>query len=122
MYARLDDELIDHTKVFLAGQRLGPDGPAIALGFYALLIMWSNRHLSDGQIPIVTLTNFRHVRRPLAVAEALVHAGLLEASEGGFRIHDFGDHNPSAREIKAKRQADRNRKRAERARLTGQES
>lgn len=119
MWARLDDELIDHHKVFAAGKRLGANGPAIALGMYALSLMWANRHLTDGFLPTSTIEGFRHVDKPLAVADALAQAGLYEKVEGGFKIHDFAEHNPSARVIKAKRKKDRLRKQDERATKNG---
>jgi hypothetical protein len=119
MYARLDDELLDHHKVFEAGKRLGRDGPAIALGMYAVALMWSNRQLTDGFLPLATIESFRHVKAPLAVADALAHAGLFDKVAGGYAIHDFAHYNPSAKAIKAKRQEDRDRKRTERAGKNG---
>jgi hypothetical protein len=116
MYARLDDELIDHRKIFLAGELLGKDGPAVALGFYALGLMWSNRHLSDGHLPLAVIKRFPHVKDPVTVADALVKAGLWEKNGTGFIVHDFADKNPSAAAIKRKRQRDAQRKRAERER------
>jgi hypothetical protein len=119
MWTKLDDELIDHHKVFAAGKRLGTNGPAVALGLYAVSLMWTNKHLTDGFLPTSTLEGFRHVDKPLAVADALVTAGLLEKVEGGFKIHDFAEYNPSARAIKAKRKEDRLRKQHERAKRNG---
>src|SRR3954470_17320036 len=107
MYARLDDELIKHPKILAAGQKIGKNGPAIALGMYAVSLMWSNRHLTDGVIPTSTLEAFQHVTNPVAVADALVSAGLFEKVSGGIRVHDFMEHNPSAKAIKAKRKGDR---------------
>jgi hypothetical protein len=122
MWARLDDELIDHIKVFEAGERLGKNGPAIALGFYAVALMWSNKHLTDGFLPLTTIKKFTHVEDPLTVADALTRAGLFDringtGRENGYRIHDFGDYNPSAAAIRKKRKADRLRKAEDRAAL-----
>jgi hypothetical protein len=117
MYARLDDELIDHAKIFRAGALIGKNGPAIALGFYALGLMWSNRHLTDGHLPLAVIKSFPHVKDPVSVADALVQAGLWEKNgTGGFVVHDFGERNPSAKYIKAKRKRDAVRKREERER------
>lgn len=110
MWARLDDALIDHRKIFIAGDLLGKNGAAIALGFYAVGLMWSNKHLTDGFIPDAVVKNFQHVDNPLTVAGALAKAELLDKVEGGFRIHDFHDHNPTAEAIKKKRREDRDRK------------
>lgn len=110
MWARLDDALIDHEKVFAAGERLGKDGPAVALGFYAVALMWTNKHLSDGFLKDAVIKSFRHVHNPPAVADALAKAGLFDRQDGGYRIHDFHDFNPSAAAIKRKRREDRARK------------
>jgi hypothetical protein len=119
MWIRLVDELLDHPKVFRAGKRVGKNGAAVTLGFYSICLMWTNRHLTDGFIPRTTVESFRHVDDPLAVADALVHAGLFDKVSGGFQIHDFSDWNPSAKTIKEKRKGDRLRKRAERAENNG---
>ena len=96
MWARLDDELIDHCKVFAAGELIGKNGAAVALGFYAVGLMWSNKHLTDGFLSAAVVKNFRHTDDPLRVADALTKVGLFEKVSVGFRIHDFHDYNPSA--------------------------
>ena len=112
MWARLDDELIDHRKIFIAGETIGKNGPAIALGFYAVGLMWSNKHLTDGFLPMAVIKSFRHVSHPASIADALAKAGLWEKNGGsGYQIHDYRDFNPSAAEIKRKRKEDRERKR-----------
>jgi hypothetical protein len=115
MWARLDDELIDHQKVFAAGDLIGKNGPAIALGFYAVALMWSNKHLTDGVLPMAVIKSFRHVDNPVSIADALAKAGLWDKNGTGFQIHDFGDWNPLASEVKSKRRKDKARKRLERA-------
>jgi len=111
MWARLDDALIDHTKVFTAGEAIGKNGAAIALGFYAVGLMWSNKHLTDGYLPIAVIKSFRHVDNPLSIADALAKAGLWDKNGSGFQIHDFDDYNPAASAVKKKRKEDRARKR-----------
>ena len=115
MWAHLDDQLIDHVKVFAAGEVIGRNGPAIAIGFYAVGLLWANKHLTDGHLPLSIVKSFRHVSNPVAVADALVFAGLWERNGDGFVIHDYADWgNPTAARIKAKRRKDRLRKRADR--------
>jgi len=114
VWARLDDELIDHQKIFSAGELIGKNGPAIALGFYAVGLMWANKHLTDGHLPLAVIRNFRHVDNPVSIADALVKAELWEKNGSGYQIHDFGDVNPSAVQVKAKRRRDRLRKQRER--------
>lgn len=112
MWARLDDALIDHEKVFTAGDVIGKNGPAVALGFYAVALMWTNKHLTDGFLSDAVIRSFRHVDNPRSVADALAKAGLFDRHDGGFKIHDFHDFNPSAAAIKKKRKEDRARKAA----------
>ena len=113
MWSRLDDELIDHAKVFAAGELIGKNGPAIALGLYAVGLMWANKHLTDGFLPTAVVKSFRHVDNPAAVADALVKAGLWDKNGGsGFQIHDFDHFNLSAAKVKKKRREDRLRKAA----------
>jgi hypothetical protein len=115
MWARLDDELLDHEKISTAGEVIGGrNGSVIALGFYAQCLMWANRHLSDGHLPSSVVKGFRHGSNPLSIADALVKAGLLEKNGNGFVIHDFTEFNPSAAKVKAKRRKDKQRKKAER--------
>ncbi len=119
MWSKLDDELLTHPKVDVGGKLLGEDGRAIAIGFYAICLMWANKNLTDGFIPESSMENLHYVKKPLTVAGALVRAGFLERVDGGFQIHDFHDHNPSARDIKKKRKDDREAKRAARANGAG---
>lgn len=114
MWARLDDELIDHRKIFTAGEVLGKNGPAIALGFYTIGLLWSNKHLSDGHLPAPVVRSFRHVAKPAEVADALVKAGLWEKNGNGYQIHDYSDFNFSAVTVKERRRQDRLRKRGQR--------
>jgi hypothetical protein len=111
MWSKLDDELLDHRKIFAAGERIGGrNGSVIALGFYAQCLLWANRHLTDGHLPVSVIKGFRHGGNPLTLADALVQAGLLEVNGSGFVIHDFAEFNPSAQKVKEKRRKDRLRK------------
>lgn len=115
MWARLEDELIDHRKLFAAGALLGREGPGLALALYVVGLLWSNRHLSDGHLPLDVVKRFPHVSKPVAVADALVSAGLWEKNGSGFVIHDYVEYNFSAATVKRRRKQERDRKRRERA-------
>jgi hypothetical protein len=110
MWSKLDDGLIDHPKVFEGGDLIGRNGPVIVIGMYALGLMWTNKQLTDGVIPASVVKRFRHAEDPVAVAGALVKARLWERVKGGYRVHDFHDHNPKAADVLHKRKADRERK------------
>jgi len=110
MWSRLDDALLDHRKVFEAGDRIGKNGPAIAIGLYAMGLMWTNKQLSDGYLPAGVVKRFP-VAEPVRFAQALVGARLWEKVKGGYRIHDFHDWNFTAAQIQLQRKEDRERKR-----------
>jgi len=110
MWARLDDALLDHRKILEAGRSFGRNGRAAALGFYAAGLLYANKHLTDGYLSTAVVEELRFVEKPLAAAAAMVKAGLWDAVEGGFRVHDFHDFNPQAGDIRDKRKRDRERK------------
>jgi hypothetical protein len=119
MWSKLDDALIDHRKIYAAGRVIGKNGPVIALGFYTLGLLWSNKHLTDGFLPEDVVLRFGHADNPRSIADALVKAELLEKVSGGFQIHDFDEYNPLAKHIKARRKGERLRKQQERASRNG---
>jgi hypothetical protein len=108
MLTRLDDELLDHDKIEDAAEALGKRGHILALGLAAFGILYGNRKLTDGFIKAGALAKYGIDE---ALAAAAVDAGLWDRVEGGYQVHDFLDHNPSAAEVKAKRSKDRERKR-----------
>jgi hypothetical protein len=112
MWSKLDDQLIDHRKIFIAGELIGANGAALALALYTLGLLWTNKHLTDGHIPSAIVRSLPHLDNPAAVADALVHAGLWEQNGEGFVIHDFRDFNPTAAMVKRRRSVDRRRKAA----------
>jgi hypothetical protein len=121
MWSKLDDGLLDHPKVSAAARELATkNGRVIVIGFYSMALMWRNRHLTDGVLSDAVIEGFgSYVSKPAAIADALMHAGLFERHEAGYRIHDFRDYNPSAVEIKHRRRVDRARK-AEARKANGQ--
>jgi hypothetical protein len=95
MWSRLDDGLADHPKIYAAGTAIGKNGGAIAIGMFAMGLIWVNRHLTNGHLPTAVVEGFPHVARPLFVAAALVDAGLWERAADGFCIHDYNAWNPA---------------------------
>jgi len=110
MWAKLDDALIDHHKIADAGAQLGKNGQGLALAIYVVGLLYAVKHLTDGWLSRAVVKNFRHVRNPLRVADALVKAGLWEQDDGGFQIHDFTDYNRPAVDVRAQLDWDRRRK------------
>lgn len=94
-WAKIDDGLFDHPKVLIAGEE--------AANLYVRGLVWCCKHLTDGLIPREALRTLTTRRDAAALAVKLVSAGLWEPREGGWAVHDFLDHNPTAAEVKARR-------------------
>ena len=103
-WSKLDDSFYDHEKVVAAG--------TLGAGLFALALSYTARKLTDGFVPRGMIPRLvADVDDPIALADRLVEAGLFEKVEGGYQIHDYLDYNPSAAEIKQKREASRRRQR-----------
>jgi len=110
LWSRLCDTFPDNKKIIAAGDQLGKHGPALAITMYVVALVWSNRQLTDGFLPLAVVKQFHQVEDPQRVAKALVAAKLWDAAEGGYQIHDFADWNFTAAQVQAKRLEDRERK------------
>jgi hypothetical protein len=107
-WVRLDDSFAEHPKL----ARAGP----LAMAMQVAALCYANRNLTDGFVPRAVaplLLNLDGLylafpeagsllggEEPLAVswqtvAESLVRAGLWEEEEGGYRIHDYLNYQPS---------------------------
>jgi hypothetical protein len=112
VWSKLSDELIDHPKIFAAGDQLAQaNGPALAMAMFTVGLLWSNKQLSDGFVPSSVIRRFPHFENPLDIARALVTVHLWDAADDGYRIRHFHDWNFTAKEVNARRRADRDRKR-----------
>lgn len=113
-WVRLDDSMPHHPKVIAAGPQ------AFALDVAA--IAYSNRYGLDGVIDVRSLCHvLPSLRSPSRVADKLVEVGRWERIEGGYRIHDYHEYQPTAAETRAKRE-DVSAKRAAAGRLGGLKS
>jgi hypothetical protein len=86
---KIDDNFFMHPKVIAAGNA--------AVGLFVRAGAWSSNHLTDGFIP-EPVANMLGTDKD---ATNLIVAGLWVAVEGGYRIPDFLDYNPSAQAVKA---------------------
>lgn len=120
-WVRIDDGFADHPKIVAAG-------PICAI-IQVRAFCYAARHLTDGVLPAAVipslLVGFDHLGIetggvPGLVAlgrdvdefdwpAAMCHYALWEPCEGGFRVHDYLDYNPSRRHVVADR---RNKQRA----------
>lgn len=96
-WVRLDDGASQHRKVLAAG--------AEAAWLWACGLMYANRQpAKDGIIPAVALPILYPLRQPAKLAAKLVEVGLWEAVDGGWRVHDYHDYQPSVEDAEALRE------------------
>lgn len=114
-YVKQDDARGDHPKLVEAGP--------LAAHLDDVAIYYCNRNRTDGFVPrgqVRKLVDWHGIfagetkreAKPvdaLALANTLVEVGRWEPCEGGFRVHDYLDHQPSAEQIDASRTASRKR-------------
>lgn len=108
----LVDGISRHPKLLAAG--------AEAAWLWVAAIDYCRDQLTDGFLPehaVHTLGLFRS--QPTKLAFRLVEVGLLEACEGGWKVHDYLDHNDSRNDVKAKKKENAERQRAFRSRQRG---
>ena len=103
MWVRVDDHVPHHPKFTKAG--------AVASWLWVCGNCHCNKYLTDGFIEEAALRTLGRIPNVRVQAARLILVGLWERVEGGYRVHDYHDHNPRADQIKAKREQDRLRKR-----------
>ena len=107
MWVKIDDNLPDHPKVLAAGPLAG--------WLFVCGLAYCNRYLTDGLIPSAMVGRLADIDDPAPLAGRLVEAGLWIACAGGYKVHDYLEYQPSARKIRARREANRRRAAAYRA-------
>jgi hypothetical protein len=104
VWFRVDDNLHSHPKAIAAGNA--------AMGVWVRCGSYSSAYLLDGHVPRDIALSIGRSRE----ADRLVEAGLWLPTDNGWLMPDFHDRNPTSDEVKAKREADAERKREARAR------
>lgn len=102
VWLRIDDQIAHHPKFTDAGP--------IASWLWICGNAYCNKYLTDGFIRETAIETLGKIPSPIKWADRLVEVGLWERVEGGYRVHHFHDHNPTAADVKSKREADRLRK------------
>ena len=94
-WVKIDDHANEHRKQVAAG-------PA-ACWLWACGLMYANRQPTrDGFIPVgVVSMLFAGASKKLA--EKLVEVGLWEATDGGYRVHDYHEYQPTQEETDERR-------------------
>lgn len=109
-WVSVSDDFTDHPKF----RHLDDDATAL----WIRALAFANRHLTDGVVPAVMLRDLSRSKSPEKVAAKLCAASgitgkpLWSKVEGGYKIHDFHDYQPSARAVRSRRD-DTSAKRAE---------
>jgi hypothetical protein len=108
-WVRIDEEFPHHPKV-------APVGP-LGIAMQVAALCYCNRYLTDGLVPtamapmLLTLEGIGRrtdngTIRPVTwqeIVATLVGTGLWEPVEGGWRIHDFHDYQPTREQVEADR-------------------
>jgi hypothetical protein len=117
----VDEKLVTHPKIYRAGARLGPNGPAQALALFMAGLTYAREHLTDGFVPRDFVQSCGLVTTPASVAQVLSSKSvrLWHRAPGGYQIHDYHRWNKKASEIKEKREHERLKKAAQRAGRNG---
>lgn len=110
-WVRLDDRFPSHRKIALLSDR--------AFRMHVSALCWSAENLTDGVIQDRELRLVAHVRNMTATARELVTNQLWVRIEGGWRIHDYLEYNPSRDQVLSERQKNAARQQAFRDRKKG---
>lgn len=96
---KADDRLPEHPKIL----RVGKDG----LALFVRAGCYCARNLTDGFLPdaVVAALTYDMDLGASGMARIMVGAGLWEAAEGGFKVHDYLDYNPARADVLAERGA-----------------
>ena len=96
---KLDDSTYDHPKIVQLS-----DG---AFRLWIKAGIYSARHLTDGMVTPATLRVLQARQRH---CDELWSAGLWEpVTDGGYRIHDWHDYQPTREDVMRKRELARQR-------------
>lgn len=111
VWARLDDRFPWHPKV-----RPLTDA---AFRLHVSAICWIAENLTDGVVEEDRLRYISDVRSPRKAVAQLLQHGLWELHPDGWLIHDWDSYLPHREEVAAKRQAEADKKRAQRRKALG---
>ena len=101
-WIRLEDNFPEHPKILALSDA--------AFRLHVRAIGYAARHLTDG---CVRSAAFRSMTRRQSLATELIAAGIWEATDDGFHIHDYLAYQPSRTEVEERRAADRSRKKSD---------
>lgn len=94
-WVRLADDFYDHPKLLAAGPTAG--------WLWVCGLAYCNRYLTDGFLPSAAVTRLADIENPHRLAARLVDIGLWESVDGGYRVHDYRDYQPTAETVRTDR-------------------
>ena len=110
-WGKVSDDLHSHPK--WTGASIG------AKALWVTALSYCSSYLTDGRVstsehlPALAVETFgltpSSLRKASSAAAELVERGLWELAEGGYRFHDWGDCNPSAKVVNKRRKKDKRR-------------
>lgn len=92
-WVKLDDDFSDHRKIMAVGP--------LAAWMHVCALCYCARLLTDGFIPAAQVRKLADVDDATSLAALLVREGLWQSAEGGYRIHDYLEYNPSREQVEA---------------------
>lgn len=106
-WAKLSDNFHSHPKT----EAMGLDGA----GLYSIAISYAACHLTDGFLPEPWVKK----QAPAKLIRRMVDVGAWSKEDGGYRINDFLDYNPSRDAVLDKRRVTKERVTRYRTRSNG---
>lgn len=97
-WARLDDHFHAHPRTLQVGLE--------ANGLFARALSYCAQYLTDGFVP----SEWADAQGGKKLTARLVDAGLFEQIEGGYRVKDYLDYNPSRAHVETERARERGKK------------
>lgn len=95
-YIAVEVDYFDHPKVLRVGEKLALRNLKAQA--------WCHKHRTDGFLPKEAALSITYSQK---AADDLVEAGLWEAVEGGYCIHDYLEHQQSRDELDRAKEAGR---------------
>lgn len=96
-WVRLDDQFTTHPKVVRAGD--------MAAWLWVCGLTYCAQHNTDGFIPAEAVPRLSGLKSTKPLVSKLLEVGLWETKEGGYFVHDYLDWQPSAEEVKERKEA-----------------
>lgn len=95
-WVKMDDAFADHPKVMALGR-----DRMVGLGVWVAAACYCARYLTDGFVPETVARGFGSSK----LLARLVAVGLADKVDGGYKLHDWLDYNPSREKVLAERTA-----------------